>query len=334
MATPVTAIASEDPPSSAVSTGTEPKPSQTPSDPNGTASPIGAWTVAIVGATIGGFFAYLMYDKYKRHVRCVLNPRRPATVDRFVHQYIDLIEDCDRVSPDKLAVWLGDKRYSPKTMRAMHKLWMADAEDPIHLLVVAKSGNEVVGFVKAIALRKSRQLYVGFFGAQNVAGIGQGEISRHLVAKLELIIAKLDGVEWLSFEITGSGSRSISRWRLFSDFARKTGHECLHLDGYVLPEADGLEALTVPSELALADAGLFGLVPLSERSTTMRELQRAEAALILRDVYFRVYLFMFRMPSEPAVEYDAYIRRFFRLWFVASSDPVRLLRQHPELQKQ
>lgn len=280
-----------------------------------------SWVEAIITGLIlmlVGWLLSLLWRGYRNRVRCRYLKNTVSDKEKFTRFYFNNVEEIDRISPDKITKWLGNSSYSAFSDGDMKRKWISGTT-PIHILIVAESAGEIVGFCKSIALKESKSIYVGYLVVKNTDS--QKPITNHLIKKLQGFVEDVPGVDYLIFEISGDSQRAQSRWRLFFDLASQHQLRLWRLPEYWIPVEDETD-LTTPFDKPRWP-GFLGIIPL-------RTIDRAihyegfEAGRFVLDMYFNIYLYMAREITDVRCEYDSYLARLYSEWYEVYGEGVEL----------
>ncbi len=281
------------------------------------------WVVTIIsGLILAGlsWFFSLWWHKHNKKVRCRYLSNSNSDKERFTKFYYENVEEIDRISSDKITKWLGNTSYSAFSNSDVKRLWM-NGTTPLHILLVAEAGGEIVGFCKCIALKESSSLYIGYLVTKNDKV--QVSVSNRLLKEVKNIINNLPNVSYVIFEISGSGQRAQSRWRLFFDNASQQQLRLWRLPEYWLPVEDDADLVTSTDKPRWP--GFLGIIPLKLSNDSSIHLDGFEAGRFVLDMYFNIYLYMARDITDKRSKYDSYLTRLYAEWYEKYGSGVELI---------
>lgn len=280
-------------------------------------SPVGGLVLGVVMAVSGA----LIYDRLKRRVRIVaMSHYKSKLVDQIHSLYLDRIEPTDRVSPLYVTDCLRSQSICVTSPRSFVSECRKTQPPLLHVLLAALCQGEVVGFLKAVYLRRVQTLFVAYVAVRAEQASVEARAMRGLLDQLHRLAVATGVVKWVAFEVTTAHpQRAAARVRLFRQHGQRYGLDPKRLDiSYLQPDLDCRnlrQCQEEPAQLYLAGV-----------DNTPRRISLDVAAELIEALYLDLYLSTWAIDHDrsqvPALrQYVIGLSRHV-LWDV--SDPIAL----------
>lgn len=290
-------------------------PPQIASNPSsGATASLGSLLWGFVGgvivAAIGGFIAYRLYDWYKSRVTVVFAQKTGSRGTReFAGLYTQLIDEDDRIDPERVTRWLRFRERSPRSVKALRQAAERYPGRSYHIFLLAKSSLGVVGFLKSVFIPSAKVMFIAYVGAEGVPKAGQRAVMSAMASTQQELLRSLDGLcEWVAFEVTHEDKpkrRVEARCKLFRDYVGIMGFRAYRIQmDYLQPDLDPLHSGAARAE---TKAYLF-VVPLRARKDVRKTISHSTAAGIVSSIYRDVYAEAFEDMADVHYEYRRYLQ--------------------------
>jgi hypothetical protein len=243
------------------------------------------------------------------------------TTQQGVQLYTELIDEDERLDPDRLRRWLGTDR-SPRSIRILERLAREKTARTYHVLLFARYAGRVVGFLKCVFAPAARVMFVAYVGAAQVEGFPRGSVMAALASFGQRMLRRMgESCRWVVFEVTCENRpprRVEARCRLFRDYASIMGLRAYRVDmPFRQPDLDPLHK-GLPQE---REARLF-VIPLWEGGGILKAIPQSSVATIVSTVYMDIYGETFEDFDEVHSQYRRYLRQLYER--VISTLPERV----------
>jgi hypothetical protein len=234
-------------------------------------------SVVAIGIVVGFLTRYL-YERFSFRVTVsILRRGNRSGSHAFVDLYSELIDEVDRISPERILRFLTLPGRSPRSARALRRACRKGFSSNRHLLLLAHRNRECVGFLKAVICPRAEVILLAYLGTK-ATGAASALIDRlhHLVVK------NIRSAKFLVFEMTvDEARRHESKYRLFREYARVLHRSTFRWDEYLQPDMEFEDPENTKEEIAV-----LGVVRLSGQHAPLSE---TELRLIVPTIYRHIY---------------------------------------------
>lgn len=254
------------------------------------------FSVILVGIFVAAI-GQLAYDHLSSRITVkILRRSRGHLAREFVDIYTELIDENDRISPERILRFLDIPGRSPKSARALRRAFKSPPTSTRHILLVARRKTECVGFLKAVICPGGEVILLAYLGAR-----ARGASSKLIDTLDKLVRSCIPSARWLVFEMTvDQARRHESKYRLFREYARLRHYQMFRWDEYLQPDMEFEDPANTRE-----DAAVLGVIRLTNRDDPLR---RDELRVIIPALYRSVYAETFDDHGARLGPYVSYLR--------------------------